>query len=312
MTSQDQVRRILALAPYLLQHPGAAVAEVARVFDVTPRQLKSDLAVLWMVGLGPGQLAEIDMDALDSDGVIHLSNAEFLARPMRFTPDEALSLSVALQTMRELAAGDLASVVDTTIAKLRGAAPAADDVSVVVSGGSEAVRDQLSLAIAEGRAVRLVYDGARRGATTEPFVDPTMLSTREGIGYLQAWSRDAGDWRTYRLDRIASVISTHTPVDEHPEPPAPDADWLADGTAVTLLLGRSARWVAEFYPVQSITETPDGLQVVVSVLDQGWLDALMLRLGGSARVMEADAAAGVRSAARAALSAYEAAGYGAQ
>lgn len=66
---------------------GAAVAEVARVFDVTPRQLKSDLAVLWMVGLGPGQLAEIDMDALDSDGVIHLSNAEFLARPMQFTPD---------------------------------------------------------------------------------------------------------------------------------------------------------------------------------------------------------------------------------
>ncbi|WP_028709347.1 helix-turn-helix transcriptional regulator [Propionicicella superfundia] len=309
MTSQEQVRRILALTPYLLQHPGVAVAEVARVFGVTARQVRSDLEVLWMVGPGPGLLTEIDMDALDSEGVIHLSNASFLARPMRFTPDEALSLSVALRTVRELAAGEQAAVVDAAIAKLSGAAPAADEiVQVVLASGREDVRDALNAAIENGQAVRLVYDGARRGSTTEPVVDPAQLYTRDGVGYLRAWSHDAGAWRTYRLDRIAEATPTGRPVGAHPEPPADDTDWLARGTTVTLMLDRPARWVAEYYPVRSVAETPGGLRVELSVLDQGWLDALLLRLGGDATVVEDDAAAAVREAARAALAAYAGAG----
>lgn len=309
MTSEDQVRRILLLAPYLQKHPGAAIADVARRFGVTARELRADLGVLWMVGPGPGLMTEVDMDALDSEGVIHVWNVALPERPMRFTPDEALSLSVALLTLRELAAGELAAVVDSTLSKLSAVAPAVDEsVQVDLAGGSERVRETLTEAITTGRSVRLVYDGARRGATTEPLVDPRLQFTRDGVGYLRAWSHDADDWRTFRLDRIADVTATDRKAGMHPEPAAEAEDWLAGGTTATLLLDRPARWVAEYYPVRSVSETSDGLRVELSVIDQGWLDALVLRLGGDAIVIEDAPASAVRSAAQDVLAAYVAAG----
>ena len=102
MTSSSQVPRLLALVPYLQAHPDADLEATASVFDVTPRQLVADLKVLWFCGLpggAPGDLIEVDMDALES-GTIRLTNAEFLARPHRFTPEEAMSLVVALAALR--------------------------------------------------------------------------------------------------------------------------------------------------------------------------------------------------------------------
>ena len=62
--------------------------------------------MLWMCGmpgLTPGDLIDIDMDAVDGEGVIHLSNADYLTRPLRLSADEALALVLALRTLREIA-----------------------------------------------------------------------------------------------------------------------------------------------------------------------------------------------------------------
>ena len=99
MTSQAQVRRLLSLVPYLREHDGAPVADVAAAFGVSPRTLRADLGVLWMCGmpgLTPGDLIDIDMDAVDGEGVIHLSNADYLPRPLRLSADEALAQPSAL------------------------------------------------------------------------------------------------------------------------------------------------------------------------------------------------------------------------
>ncbi len=106
MTSAEQVARLLALVPYLQSHPDAELGTTADVFGVSTEQLLEDLNVLWYCGLPggmPGDLIEIDMDTVAASGKIRLSNAEYLARPMRFTPDEAMSLVVALRAVRELA-----------------------------------------------------------------------------------------------------------------------------------------------------------------------------------------------------------------
>ena len=52
------------------------------------KTLREDLSVLWMCGmpgLTPGDLIDIDMDAVDGEGVIHLSNADYLTRPLRLS-----------------------------------------------------------------------------------------------------------------------------------------------------------------------------------------------------------------------------------
>ena len=106
MTSQAQVRRLLSLVPYLREHDGVAMADVAAAFGISLKTLREDLNVLWMCGLpglAPGDLIDIDMDAVDGEGLIHLSNADYLTRPLRLSADEALALVLALRTLREIA-----------------------------------------------------------------------------------------------------------------------------------------------------------------------------------------------------------------
>ena len=106
MTSQAQVRRLLSLVPYLREHDGVAMTDVAAAFGISVKTLRDDLNVLWMCGmpgLTPGDLIDIDMDAVDGEGVIHLSNADYLTRPLRLSADEALALVLALRTLREIA-----------------------------------------------------------------------------------------------------------------------------------------------------------------------------------------------------------------
>lgn len=306
MTSFAQVQRLLALVPYLQAHPDADLAQTARVFGVTPRQLVADLNVLWFCGLpggGPGDLIEVDMDALDQ-GTIRLTNADFLARPLRLTPDEAMSLVVALRALEETADTATGAIVASARAKLEAvvAGLGTPAVGVRLATGPHGVRDRLTAAIEAGTAVRLTYHGASRGVTTTPLVDPDHLATVDGYGYLVAWSHERGAWRTYRLDRIAAVAPTEQPVGDHGSAPTPASGWLdgrPDAAAVTLDLAPPGRWITEYHPMVSVEPLPGGgVRATLLVADPAWLRRLLLRLGPA--VLRVDPPEAARSAAESA------------
>ena len=99
------------------------MTDVAAAFGITLKTLRDDLNVLWMCGmpgLTPGDLIDIDMDAVDGEGVIHLSNADYLTRPLRLSADEALALVLALRTLREIAGPGERDAVDRALKKLGG------------------------------------------------------------------------------------------------------------------------------------------------------------------------------------------------
>ena len=76
---------------------------------------------------------------------------------------------------------------------------------------------------------------------------------------------------------------------------------------VEIELGPAARYVAEDYPCESVTDLPDGrLRIGLRTSDTARLRRLALRLGEDARVVSpASLADEVRSAAAAALALYE-------
>lgn len=317
MKSQEELRRLLAEVPYLRAHQGSTVSSVAQTFHITRAQLMKDLGVLWMCGLPgglPDDLIEIDMDAAREDGVIRLANADFLTRPMRFTPDEATSLLVALKAVQEVATGELAEGARRAAEKLRGIVPeaAAERVGIQLASGSARVRERLGRAIAARRRVRLEYDNASRDETTHPQLDPVVIEVRQGVAYLHGWDVGAGDWRLYRLERIASVEETGDAAGEHGDPP--DAgQWLGeDAPEVTLDLAPQAHWAAEYYPTSSTETLPaeDGLPGPVlrarfRVGSSRWVTGLLLRLGdGVLRVDPPGAAAQARARAGQALALY--------
>lgn len=290
-TSSAQVRRLLSLVPFLQARPGVSISEVLETFNITERQLMADLNALWMCGLPgglPDELIEIDMDAVAGEGVVHLSNADYLTRPLRFTRDEALSLLVALSAVAEMATGQLQTAAISAAEKLSVTTGHQDPVLLAVQTGDQRMREILLTAIAENIRLQLTYDGAARGETTYPVIDPAAIQMRDSVGYLQAWSIDRQAWRTYRLDRIIAAEPTGDQGDDHgPTPELPEGWFDGSDGEVSLELTEQGRWIVEYYPVLASEELPDGcLRVRLAVADAGWLTALLLRLGAAVRQVE--------------------------
>lgn len=300
--AKDQVARLLTLVPYLHAHGQVRLDDAAAVLGVTPEQLLGDLKVLLMCGLPggyPDDLIDVDLDALEgpeADGVVRVSNADYLARPLRLTPTEATAIIVALRALRGSATEDTREVVDRALAKLEAAAAEGSAVPQIDPGEESPQRlDQVRLedtlrdAVARRRQVLLTYFVPSRDEVSERTVDPRGVVTAHGFRYLDAWCHSAEAPRLFRLDRIQAAEVLDQPIATAPEPPRDLGDGLFtrsdDTTPVTLLLDREARWVVEYYPVEAVRQRPGGrLEVDLLIADQRWLQRLLLRLAPHARV----------------------------
>ena len=312
----DRMTRLLALVPYLTARPdGVDVAEVARDFGVTDRQLRSDLELLWMCGLpgyGPGDLIDLSFEGER----VRVTFTAGMVRPLRLTTDEAVALVVALKTLLELPGLAEGEAVSRALAKVSAAAGQAGDGVSTVAVSLEAREDTLAVvrdALERTRALHLHYYVPTRDERTERTVDPMRLHLVDGRWYLEAWCRNVEGVRLFRLDRVDDVVVLDEPAAPPPQAHERDVEHgiyqpEPDSPAVRLRLARTARWVAEYYPVEDVTpvdDPPGGLAVTVRTADLAWARRLVASLGGNAVVDEpVELTEQVAAEARAALARY--------
>ncbi len=315
-SATDRLSRLLAMVPWLLAHQGVPLEEAAAEFGIDQAQLVKDLELLFVCGL-PGHLPDDLIEADWENGVVYLANADAISRPLRLGVDEALALIVALRALADVPGLGDRDAVSRALAKLEAAAGAAaagaarvrvelpqDSDATVVRACEDALRHK--------RRLHLGYLVPHRDETTERDVDPMRLLHVEGHWYLEGWCHRAEAVRMFRLDRVVGVRV----LDVEGSPPATarsrdlSAGLFAPGpndTLVTLRVAAHARWVVDYYPVESVQERDDGsLLVRLRTADTAWLRQLVLRLGGAARVVDpCELADDVAAAARAALAAYD-------
>lgn len=300
--------RLLNLVPYLHARPGMRIAEAAADLGVTEQQLRDDLELLWVCGLpgyGPGDL--IDM-AFDGDRVTITYDAG-MNRPLRLTPDEALALVVALRMLAETPGVADRGAIDRALAKLEAAAGQPAPVAVRMPGDPDRLT-RIREAVATGRALRITYYAATRDRIGSRVVDPLRVVMIDGHGYLEAWCRQAGETRRFRVDRIDALTVLDEPAAPPPDArPAPIEGRIfqpgADLPLVTLRVGRGARWVTEYYPCERVEQSEAGWVVSLRVTDLDWAQRLVLGLGPEVTVLAPAALAErVGAAVSAALEAY--------
>jgi proteasome accessory factor C len=310
--SADRLARLLNLVPYLLARPGIELSQAAADLEVTEKQLREDLELLWVCGLpgyGPGDL--IDM-AFDGDRVTITYDAG-IDRPLRLTPDEALALIVALRMLAETPGTANRDAVERALAKIENAAGDLADapVAVRIPGNSDRL-DTLRGAVERGRALRITYYTATRDETTDRVIDPIRLLTVEGRAYVEAWCRRAEAVRMFRADRIDALVE----LDEPAAPPARvQLHDLSEGVfrpgpelpLATLRVGRGSRWITEYYPCEEVRRDGEEWLVSLRITDLAWARRLVLGLGPDVTVVAPPALVEeVRTAASAALDAYAA------
>ncbi|RRO18061.1 YafY family transcriptional regulator [Saccharopolyspora rhizosphaerae] len=291
MTSATRrLPRLLALVPYLLSRPGIPITDAAADFGVTPQQLRKDLELLWMCGLpgyGPGDLIDL---SFDSDSITVTYDAG-MRRPLRLTASEATSLLVALRALAETPGVPDSDAVERTLAKVENAVGQARPSGVVIGLGAEdsvdpGVRRTVQSAATGGKALRIRYYTASRDEISERTVDPMRLLLLDGRSYLEAWCRSAHGVRMFRLDRIDEAQQLDEPAQPPPEAEPTDVSAglfqpAPDQQVAELELEPDARWVAEYYQVDEVTELPGGrARVRMRYADHSWMVRLLLGLGG--------------------------------
>jgi proteasome accessory factor C len=327
VTSAERLRRLLALVPYVASRKSVSLAETAATFGMTERELIDDLNLAWCVELkDPDPYCPIDLSY--EGGEIVISQAESIERPLRLAADEASALLVALRTLQEASGGaggergtgsgadEPPSPVESVILKLENAAAGVavdrSRVAVVPPADEHGWAQRLRAALADGRRVHLRYYVPGRDEATERDVDPMRLLVAEGRTYLEGWCRRAEGVRLFRLDRVLDlrVLDVDADVPGDAEPVDVDAGLFRPSPAdvvVVLDVSAAARWVAEYYPAESVADLGDGwLRVTLRTPDTGWVRRLALRLGDDGRVVSPAAlSTEVRDAATAALALYD-------
>lgn len=308
----ERLRRLLAVVPHAVRHPGTPVGELARIFEVDEQELLADLNLLFLTGLppyGPGDLIEVDID----EGQVWIRMADHFSRPVRLTRGEAMSLYLrgtellgapglpeaealrsALQKIGERLGRD-------TLGELR--------VEVGDAGREGGPLAAIRRAVAATERIEIDHYSAARDTVTTRRIDPEHVFSALGNWYVVAWDHLADAERMFRVDRIREV----RPTGETFEPRGLLGQGrdlytpTAEDITVRLRLGPGARWVGEYYLVEEAVERDGGLEVAFPTKDLTWVAKLLLRLGGQAEVLSPpELARAVRNLADRALSLYQA------
>ncbi len=285
----SRLRRMLAMVPWILAHPGITIRELAERFDVAEQEIEADLELLPMCGLPPYTADRLIDVWVSDDGSVEIRLAEYFERPLRLTPSEGVALLAAGRALLAVPGSDPSGPLATALDKLEAALGARGTLAIDVAATDQLNR--LGQATADARQLELDYYSSARDEMTTRVVDPLRVFHALGAWYLAAYCHRADGERLFRVDRIRGVRETGAPAEHHP---VPEEEQLADlvyrpeptDPRVELRLAPEAAWVAESLPTEEAKPRPDGgWDVVLAVSGPAFLERLLLQLGPAATVV---------------------------
>lgn len=282
-----RLRRLLTIIPWIVDHQGSGLDELAARFGMKVSELERDLELVPFCGLPPYTPDRL-IDCEIVDGRVFLRFAEYFARPLSLTPSEGFALLAAGQALLAVPGADPNGSLASALGKLAALLGAGDGMSVEF--GPARYLEPLRAAAEASERVEIDYYTFGRDEMTTRKIDPRAAFTAAGQWYVDAYCHRAADDRLFRVDRVRGVRPTGERFDPGTTPGGSAAGVFhprPSDRRITLLLNANVAWVPESYPVESVEETPDGrLKVVLVANERAWLERLLLRLGPSAEVVE--------------------------
>jgi proteasome accessory factor C len=285
---EERFRRLLLLVPYVIRRSGAPVKEVCERFGMKRGELVADLNLLFMCGLpgyGPGDLMEAYIDG----DQVWISMADYFSRPMRLTPAEGLMLYAGGKALT--AVGGPNPALQRAMDQLQQALMPGVLERVSVEPDAPKGLTEVRQALEGNRRLHIVYQSHSKDEVTEREVDPWALHFSEGHWYLAGWCHRVNDERIFRVDRMRRVRILET--ESHPPSDLDlsryESVYLesAQAVPVTIEISAHAGWVLDYYPLVSSEPLEDGwTRITLNAGGLAWVERLLLRLGGQARVVE--------------------------
>jgi proteasome accessory factor C len=293
-TSEDQLKRMLQLVPFLVHNQGLHISEVASRFGVSRKELEDDLQILICSGLPEGYPDDL-LDIQWEDDHVFITQDLEMNRPVRFTVDEACALLTGLETLNglpELAEG---SALESVTVKLMAAAgeeglKAASVAGPQVGPTNSAHLATIRQAISDGLQLHLTYFSPQRDSMSVREVDPLRLYSLDNTWYFEAYCHSARGLRNFRLDRIESLAPNGHAVTTEAKPaegfPVKLFTPNDDDTVVTVELSPQGAGLADDYYAERTASLPGGgLIAEIRFGNAAWLPMFVAQHGGAVRIL---------------------------
>ena len=273
----DRTSRALDLVPYLLEHQGISIPELAAAFSVSEKQINEDLVLIHMCGL-PGYTPLELIDMYYEDGYVTVSDPQSFKKPRSMNKIEMTSLLVSLDLLKSLRTDDVANEIEALKLKLQANMRFENPFVVVQDLENTEMIETLELAISKSTLLRIGYASGTKDSTSIRDILPMEIYVANGSTYLDAWCQTSKGDRTFRLDRILSYEGIEgTVIDQTPDKKVE----LVDSSAIELLVSKGARnFIEDNRAIIHQIEDGEQVRIELNPIDHEWLVRTILGFGG--------------------------------
>ncbi len=290
LTAAESLGRLLAIVPWVAGQDAVAIDEICQRFDLTRDELLADLDTVFLVGVHPftpDQLIEVRIE----DDSVSIDYADYFARPLSLTPEQALALVAAGTSMLAIPGSDPDGPLARGLDKLA-IVLGLDRTTVDIDLG-DAPADTLTdlrTAVTDHRSIEIEYYAYGRDEQSVRTIDPYAIRADRGQWYLSGWCHRAGAERTFRVDRITRLDLLDGTFEAPAGQPEPTVFASPDGLPrVVLEVAPGHDWLADQYPTDEVSRSDDGAMIItLPVSAVAWLERLLLQLGPAASVRSVD------------------------
>jgi predicted DNA-binding transcriptional regulator YafY len=157
----------------------------------------------------------------------------------------------------------------------------------VESTAHESLLGAVQEAVAEEEQIKIQYVSGVAENSQVRTIEPREIKVLNGHTYVRAYCTTREAWRTFRVDRISTILAKSPALEERPEDDV--TNWLTqvgdDGDEVVVVVEGYQRWLFETLPNAQWTMLDDRRHAVKFRLsDEAFLDHLMLQAGPGAVV----------------------------
>lgn len=295
----NRTDRLVAMVLYLQGRRVVRACELAEHFEVTERTVYRDISAL----------SEAGVPIAGEAGVGYTLMKGYHLPPVMFTAEEASSLFVGGELVKQFTDPSLHAPMTTALDKLRAVLPreSQDHVDRLVRGtlvlgrgfgpNQDPATQPMLLPVQQGvvqrRVLRMSYRGGARAEETQRDVEPLGVVFYGGAWYLVAWCRLRGDLRHFRIDRIKRLelrserfeprpdfnLAEHMRRDDEPRNALPARVWFARVAQEKARRESYATLVPE-------KERGDGHEFSLYTMSLEWMAKWLLSFGTTAEALE--------------------------
>ncbi len=277
----DRTARALDLVPYLLEHQGISIPELAEAFGVSEKQINDDLVLIHMCGL-PGYTPLELIDMYYEDGYVTVSDPQSFKKPRSMNKIEMTSLLVSLDLLKSLRTDDVAKEIEALKLKLQENMRFENPFVVVQNVENTEMVETIERAIAKSTLLRIDYASGTKDKTSVREILPIEIYVANGSTYLNAWCQSSKGDRTFRLDRILNYEMIEGSVVNQNRETSVQA---VDSSPIELLVSKSARnFIEDNRAIIGHILEGEQLRIELNPIDREWLVRTILGFGGQIEV----------------------------